>query len=128
MSDADDIALAQLLRRREARARAVANHLRRHVRPASVVIDGQRIDLPIVGPLPAEVYADLAEWCAEVAQVVEARLPASHRRRCSATATAIARSSTLTVDEAMRLVAMYGSGLSADRAVALAAEVPEEDQ
>lgn len=124
--DPDHVALAQLLRRREARARAVAVELARHPRPDHVEVDGRRVALGDRCD-PAEVYAAVAEACAAAAVAVEALLSAAHAHRCSRAATAIARVTPLTVDDALRLVRMFGPSLSADRAVAVAAEVPEEE-
>lgn len=121
-----DAALAQLLRRREARARAVSAELRRHQRPDHFVLDGRSWALPD-RVHPADAYLAAAEANAAAAEAVEALLPAWFTRRCSEVATEIARVTPLGVDEALRLVRMFGPSLSADRAVTVAAEVPEEE-
>lgn len=121
-----DAALAQLLRRREARARAVAAELRRHPRPDHFELDGRAWPLP-ERVHPADAYLAQADANAAAAEAVEALLPAWFSRRCSEVATGIARVTPLGVDEALRLVRMFGPSLPVDRAVAVAAEVPEEE-
>lgn len=121
-----DAELAQLLRRREARARAVVAELRRHPRPDHFVLDGRAWPLPD-RVHPADAFLGAAEANAAAAVSVEALLPGDEVRRRSDAARRIARATPLTVEEAMRLVAMYGPDVPVDRAVVLAAEVPEEE-